>query len=153
MGKLNKKRQPELSTVPQDTDRLNKINGLIFIPTEYRRFIQIELDYTDEELFKKKPSKLIGDVKDAIVQITIRIKQEDICRLDMDSIQDAVKDAYHCKNINPIIVKERIIRNKKINADITPKKAIKLFIKEHNQKLADKIYKAALDMMFEVGVK
>jgi Tfp pilus assembly ATPase PilU len=145
MGKLIKKGS-------QDFASMLKKTGAIFINTDYRRFIQIDLDYTDTSLFNKKISSLIPSVMDAIVHVKIRVNQEDCYRIDLDKIYKLLEDAYYVRNIVPIIVKKKSKRIKKLKVETTLFDAIELFVKYHKPKNAEIILEESKKIIQELGI-
>lgn len=146
MAVLKKRKQREIP------DGFDKMSDIRFIRTSARKFIQVDLDYTDDTLFNKDVNSLIPNVKDAIVYISVKVRQDDLYRIDINAIKDAVKDSYYCRDIMPIIVKERSLRIKALRTTTTATDSVRAFVKTYKPKNMKKILLIAEEMIRELGI-
>lgn len=122
-----------------------------FIPTNARKFVEIDLDYVENSnLFAK--GILLPDVKDAIVKVNIRVLAEDIHKVPIEEIVSALSGAYYVKKIVPKLVKEKVVRIKNLTIDSTPLESMQRYLEVKKPKDADDIRSKAELLMREVGV-
>ena len=116
-----------------------------FMPIKARKFVEIDLDFVEN------PEWLLGvelvDVTDAIVKVNIRILEEDLHKLSMESIQSALDSAFYIKKIIPKIVKEKTVRIKSITIDSTPIDAVRQFMEFKKPKNSEAIMEKAERLM------
>jgi len=91
------------------------------------------------------------DFKDAVVKVTMRVKQEEAHRLNWikDFEEFIRKHAFHLKPIVPTLVRTKKVRNKKINADISALDAIKFWLDDKKPKYASEILALAEEIIRE----
>lgn len=151
MPRITKKKKVAKLEEKQDLLDVSHIPGLKVIPIKTRLFIEFHWDFTDKEEIDIpiiKPEQ----VKDAIVKVFIRVKQEDAHKINTKSIADKILPyCYILKPIVPSIQKERKVRNKKLNADLTPFAAVKMWLSDKNVKDPDTIQQIAEEIIREIG--
>jgi hypothetical protein len=136
----------------QDLLDVSYVPGLKVVPIRTRRFVEFDWDFTNKEV--EIPIIKPEQVQDAIVKVTIRVKQEDAHKIDVKKIANKIlPHAYILKPIIPSIQKQRKVRNKNINAATQPLDAIKLWLTDKKVNNVDLIYGLAEDIIREVGVE
>lgn len=149
--KIKKKKVAKLEKTQELLD-VSHIPGLKVIPIKTRRFVEFNWDFTNSDevdIPVIKPEQ----VEDAIVKVLIRVRQEDAHKIDVKKIADKIlPHAYLLKPIVPSIQRQRKVRNKKINAEIQPLDAVKLWLEDKNIKDKEAIYKIAEEIIREVGI-
>jgi hypothetical protein len=131
-----------------------KINDVMdsidFIETDFRKYVGVEIDVT---MYKRDlTNKVLGelmkhDVTDAIVQVSIKIKESQVGELDLQKINGCLESAFYVRPINPEIIRERNLRNASINLDTSPIKAVELFIADIEPEDAMDIYELAKEII------
>lgn len=151
MTKITKKKKVAKLEEMQELLDVSHIPGLKAIPIRTRKFIEFHWDFTDKDEIDIpiiKPEQ----VKDAIVKVFIRIRQEDAHKINTKKITDKIlPHCYLLKPISPSIQKERKVRNKKLNADLTPLAAIDMWLSDKNVKDPEVIKNIAEEIIREIG--
>jgi hypothetical protein len=116
------------------------------IPIKTRKFVQYDFDFTEEMYI---PSIDPNEFTDAIVKVTIRVKQEEAHRLEwLKKFEDYIRTwAYHLKPVTTSLVRTKKLRNKKINADISALDAIKYWVDDKKPKYASEIIQIAEEIV------
>lgn len=132
----------------QDLLDVSNIPGLKAIPIPTRRFLQYDFDFTSEMYLPKLDPE---EIKDAIVKVTVRVKQEEAHRLTwIKEFEAFVRQyAFHLKPIIPSLVRIKKVRNKKINADIGALDAVKFWLEDKKPKYSKDILEVAEKIMRE----
>lgn len=130
-----------------------QLKGITFHSTNPREFVLINLDFSEnQDLFDENIEDYFRNVKDAIIKVNIRIKSEDLHKLDINQIKMLVKDAFYCNEIVPLIIKQNVIRISRITPDLTVNDAINIFIQSKNPKRSKEILELSLDLIKRVGI-
>lgn len=133
--------------------KVKELKGITFHSTNPREFVQIDLDYSEnEDLFEEDLDFVFIGIEDAIVKVNIKVKAEDLHRVDLNKIKELVKDAYYCKDIVPLIVKQNTVRISQITPDLSAEAAIRGFIDSKKPKRSKQILELSLNLLKEVGV-
>lgn len=133
---------------------MTKFPGITYHSTEPRRFRKIVIDYYNKpELFGKDLEEIIGDIKDCIVQIDIKVSSEDNHKVNLEKIKNITSEAFFVKEVSPSIVKERSYRRTNINAEMNVLDATRTFIDEKKPKSHNIILKLAESLIEEVKIR
>ncbi|MDF2615455.1 MAG: hypothetical protein K0Q47_110 [Sedimentibacter sp.] len=128
------------------------IPGLKAIEISTRKFTQYDLDFTYPGCKIEFPVIRDYDLIDAIVKVNIKIKSDDIHKINIKEFEEMLKEkAYVVKPIVPQILKTRRVRIKKLTADLPPIKAVEVWLIEKGHKDADQILSIADDIIRKIG--
>lgn len=130
---------------------------LKMVGTNHRKYLEFNFEFNqgDKSITKKIIDRMDDEVLgDKIIQINIKIWEEDISKLDVDKIYDflELKFPFYVRPIIPTIQRQKSLRNSEITADLKPEEAIKLFIKAMNPEDSDEIEEMALNIFRGVEV-
>lgn len=128
------------------------IKGLKIIEITNRNFAQFDFDFTFPGCIIEFPIINVGDIKDAIVKVNVKINYEDTHKINIKEFEDNLRlHAYIVKPIVPQIIKSRRTRIKKLTADLSPIKAVEVWLIEKKHKSHDEVFAIANDIIREVG--
>lgn len=150
MAKLIKKKKVAKTEKKQELMDVSHIKGLKVIPLRTRKFVEFHWDFTNKEV--DIPVIKPEQVKDAIVKVSIRVKQEDAHKIDTTKIAKQITPfCYILKPIVPSVQRLKRARIERITSEIEPLEAAKLWIQDKKIKDPDKILQLAENIMREVG--
>jgi exonuclease SbcD len=148
-----------------DTD---DISNPTFLTTNVRNLYEINFDYSEGEKHYKHQitDKIIQDIeefhsehnlKDAIVKLVAKVKENDLYYVSQERIKDSImsKNVNHLAPLHISAVAKRKLRNKDINETASGKKAIASFIYELNEPehIKKKLLKFANNIIEEIEGK
>ncbi len=131
---------------------VSSIPGLKAIPIETRKFTQYDFDFTYPGCRVEIPKIDIDEIKDAIVKVNIKVNQDDAFKINVKELFEFLSQhAYVVKPIVPSVLKKRRARIKKLTADISPLRAVEVWLLEKKHKDADEVQKIAENIIRKVG--
>lgn len=153
MAKIKKVKKQIIEPVNKiDSIDIDHIKGLKKILINARKFIQYDLDYTNTKNITM-PEFNMNDIKDAIVKVNIKIRQEDAHKIITKDIEDIIKqNCYILKPIIPNIIKEKTIRNENLTSELSPIEAVKVWIVDKGYKDAKRLLEISETIIREEGM-
>lgn len=144
----------------------NNLKNVEIIKTKVRNLFEINLDYTDNKnAFKEKiNNKITQDIdefdkkqsiKDSIVKITVRVKENDLYYVKQPEIKDHIlsKDVKYCAGVHVGSISTRQLRDSSINETLSGKKAFASYLNNlscESESMKKKILKRAEEIIEEV---
>jgi hypothetical protein len=133
---------------------VSSIPGLKVIEIKTRKFTQYDFDFTYPGCKVEFPIVDINDIKDAIVKINVKIRYDDIHKINIKEFEDMLREnAYIVKSIIPQIIKIRRTRIKELTTDLPPIKAVEVWLIDKKHKDSDEVFFIADEIIRTVGVK
>lgn len=145
MAKIKKLIKKE---VREDIIDVSHIKGLEAIEISARKFTQFDLDFTNSDVIIPE----FEDIKDAIVKVNIRIKQEDVHKININDMEDEIKK--HCYILKPIVAsiqKHQKVRDKNLTSELSPLEAIKVWVEGRNYKDKELILSMSEEIIRQEG--